>query len=296
MNTEHWFQHFELLERLPCGRGRSHRLVADSIGGLKCSRCNRGTHALATDHRVPVPAIGSSTWASRLEYVQGPRHLSPSTGRRAPVIDPPRPRSSAPNNHLTKWGWTIAILLVLLAGCVALNGREPEDNVSQRENDAVPLTPAQSVAPDGIDSDCIAQGLESHTSVQMRCESGSVVACNEGSSGQTTHALGSLRVVCRGNAFVGVAWDSDRHQVYKRVKRMGRWVGVSVEPGRGTRLHRPPRPAPEPVVPDLPEPIDPPVLPEPPSSNEMPNYSTDNDHGYTGPRCYGPGGTYFVPC
>jgi len=42
------------------------------------------------------------------------------------------------------------------------------------------------------------------------------------------------------------------------------------------------------------------LYPPPPPSGSGPSgglgYTTDNDHGYTGPRCYEPDGYHFNPC
>ena len=92
-------------------------------------------------------------------------------------------------------------------------------------------------------------------------------------------------IVCDGNNFVAVAWDSDDDHAFKRVRFAGRWIGRAVSPGHGTRLAKPaPKPASKPYVPPAPE----------------PDYSDDSSgddlSGYTGPRCYAPGGKTWTPC
>jgi hypothetical protein len=127
---------------------------------------------------------------------------------------------------------------------------------------------------------CVRQAHESRTGT-VTCGLQTVV-CNKSGTFRVDDSKGYYKVVCRGNQYVGLAWDSDHHHYYRRVRYLGRSIGNATPPGQGTRLARPVPPTP-------------PAPPNPPSSGGL-IYSTDNDHGYTGPRCYAPGGYYFTPC
>ncbi|WP_243061088.1 hypothetical protein [Nocardioides sp. SR21] len=95
-------------------------------------------------------------------------------------------------------------------------------------------------------------------------------------------------IVCDENNFVAVAWDSDDDHAFKRIWYAGRWIGRAVSPGHGTRQAKPaPKPAPEPYVPPA---------PTPDYSDDSDSSSGDDLSGYTGPRCYAPGGKTWTPC
>lgn len=128
----------------------------------------------------------------------------------------------------------------------------------------------------------------------MQCAGDEEVVCEDTGSYETTSERGTMTVICEGSAFVGLAYDSDRGVAFARVRHAGRWIGRSAKPGDGIRLQDPTYVPPPPPPP--PAPVYNPPAPSGSSSGNDSRYSTDNDHGYTGPRCYQPGGYYFTPC
>jgi hypothetical protein len=175
---------------------------------------------------------------------------------------------------------TALILALLLTGCTAKTGDESQggtEGASSPESTFEPGSKEETHA-------CVKDALGQSQTGTAKCGEHRLVVCNENGTFRLKEGSGHFKVVCKAGEFVGTTWDTGARHSYRRVRYLGHWVGRAVPVGRGTRLARPggshhqvPQPAPD-------------------ASPDELVYSTDNDHGYTGPRCYEPGGYYFHPC
>lgn len=196
-----------------------------------------------------------------------------------------RTRSGPVGAHMPKTLLVAALLAltVLPAGCGGSPASEDDDGRPRY---------ASADARREAKRECVKDAYQSGRTGTVTCAGTETVFCGETGTYTINDDAGQYKVVCKNTAFVGLAWDSDRNHFFKRVRFAGRLVGVAVRPGRGTRLPKPP-PPPAPAPPPPPVPV--PPAPEPSVPAPL-RYSTGNDHGYTGPRCYESGGYYFTPC
>lgn len=198
----------------------------------------------------------------------------------------------------SRFGSVAVVAALFLSGCAATDEQEEPTQLSDRQvRRAISMNPGEKSEQRQAQTEqqCMRQALEETRTGSVRCGEQEVVVCSEDGTFEVTDAEGYYNVVCEGDEFVGLAWDSDVNHFFSRVRFMGRWIGKAVPAGQGTRLARP-SPPPPPPAPAPPAPI-----PDAPSSDDDGGsgglvYTTDDDHGYTGPRCYEPDGYTFVPC